>query len=187
MLAGKDQQIRSADHRQVEPRSRPSAGDQAKAPFVISDQSRWSVQKENGRKRGAKVSAKLKAPRIPCGSCPYRKDVPSGIWERCEYDKLPAYDGPTWSQSTAVFLCHQRNGHLCGGWLACHGPQELLALRIARDIDPDVYDYVTHIPVFASGAEARAHGIKEIAAPSEQASRIIRGLIRKQQTDRRSP
>jgi hypothetical protein len=29
----------------------------------------------------------------PCASCPYRKDVPSGIWAAHEYTKLLAYDG----------------------------------------------------------------------------------------------
>ncbi|MFD7961193.1 DUF6283 family protein [Streptomyces zaomyceticus] len=37
------------------------------------------------------------APR-PCASCPYRRDVPSGVWSRGDYVKLPLYDGPTWTQ-----------------------------------------------------------------------------------------
>jgi hypothetical protein len=28
----------------------------------------------------------------PCESCPYRKDVPSGVWSEGEYRKLPQYD-----------------------------------------------------------------------------------------------
>lgn len=120
----------------------------------------------------------LTAPAKPCGSCPYRRDVPSGIWHRHEYDKLPQYDGQTWEQSPALFLCHQRDGQLCSGWLACHGPQELLALRMARNVDPSVYDYQTDVPVFASGAAARKHGIKEIERPGTKASKMIAGLIR---------
>ena len=120
----------------------------------------------------------LKAPPVPCGSCPYRKDVPSGIWERCEYDKLPGYDGPTWAQSPTIFLCHQRDGCLCGGWLACHGTQELLALRFPRNIDPSVYGYQTDVPVFSSGAAARKHGIKAITRPGKKARKMMSGLSR---------
>ncbi len=123
--------------------------------------------------------AKLKAPPIPCGSCPYRRDVPSGIWAQSEYDKLPQYDGETWEQSPLVFLCHQRDGHICGGWLACHDPQHLLALRIDRDVDPSVFSYKTDVPVFSSGAEARAHGMREIARPGERARKMVMGLMRK--------
>lgn len=125
------------------------------------------------------MTALLKAPPVPCGSCPYRKDVPSGIWEKHEYDKLPSYDGPTWGQSFAVFMCHQQDGCLCGGWLACHNPRELLALRIARNIDPSVFRYRTKVRVFASGAAARAHGMRDIRRPGTRASKMIKGLARK--------
>jgi hypothetical protein len=130
--------------------------------------------------REAKMKAEhlAKAPPVPCGSCPYRMDVPSGIWAKLEYDKLPRYDGETWEQDPHVFMCHQRDEHLCGGWLACHDPRELLALRIARNIDPSVFDYETNIPVFESGAAARAHGIKDINRPKEKARKIIAGLER---------
>lgn len=122
----------------------------------------------------------LKAPPVPCGSCPYRMDVPSGLWEQQEYDKLPAYDNPTWGQPLAPFMCHQRDGHLCGGWLACHGPHELLSLRLPRNIDPSVFDYTTEVSVFASGAAARAHGLRDIKRPKARARKMIAGLTRKQ-------
>jgi hypothetical protein len=51
--------------------------------------------------------------RNPCGSCPYRKDVPSGVWETLEYEKLPPYDGETFEQPFEAFFCHQQNGRLC--------------------------------------------------------------------------
>jgi hypothetical protein len=121
----------------------------------------------------------LKAPTVPCGSCPYRKDVPSGLWAREEYDKLSRYDGQTWEQSQAIFMCHQRDGRLCGGWLACHGPGELLALRLhARELDSGVFDYETDVPVFLSGAEARAHGIRDIKSPKPMARKMIAGLVK---------
>jgi hypothetical protein len=120
----------------------------------------------------------LTAPTKPCGSCPYRRDVPSGIWSREEYDKLPSYDGETWEQSTALFLCHQRDGNLCGGWLACHGAGELLALRIhGRKVDANVFNYDTSVPVFCSGREARAYGVKDIKQPGRRARKMISGLM----------
>ena len=116
----------------------------------------------------------IKVASVPCGSCPYRCDVPSGIWEQHEYDKLPSYDGPTWGQSPALFMCHQK-----AGWLACHDARELLALRFPHDVDPSVYDYATEVPVFNSGAEARRHGMRDISHPSAKAGKMITGLVRK--------
>ena len=49
----------------------------------------------------------------PCGSCPYRRDAPSGIWSREEYEKLPEYDKPTAYQPPQVFMCHRNAGCLC--------------------------------------------------------------------------
>ena len=118
--------------------------------------------------------------KVPCGSCPYRRDAPSGIWHKREYDKLPDYDAPTWLQPRAVFMCHQKDGMLCAGWVACHG-RELLALRLARNIDPSVYHYKTTVPVFGSGAEARDHGIREIRKPGAKAKTMISGLLRKRE------
>jgi hypothetical protein len=122
--------------------------------------------------------AKAKAAVTPCGSCPYRRDVPSGIWAPHEYDKLLQYDGETWEQSPAVFLCHQRNGRICAGWLACHDPQELLALRMDPDIDPSAFAYKTKVPVFSSGAQARAHGLREYKRPGARASKMMGGLLK---------
>jgi Family of unknown function (DUF6283) len=131
------------------------------------------------------TKAPLKAPPVPCGSCPYRRDVPSGIWARHEYNKLPAYDGSTTEQCRVieqagrVFMCHQRTGNICGGWLACHDPMELLALRLARNVDPAVFEYTTDVPIFASGAEAREHGLRDYKNPEAKARRMIDGLKRK--------
>ena len=96
----------------------------------------------------------LEPPKRPCGSCPYRRDVPSGIWSAEEYDKLPEYDGETWEQPPGVFMCHQRDGRLCGGWLQTHDADHLLALRIAR-VAPSAYDYASDVPTFSSPRAAR--------------------------------
>jgi hypothetical protein len=122
-----------------------------------------------------------KPPKVPCGTCPYRRDVPSGIWAAEEYAKLPDYDGETWEQALkgaiGLFMCHQRDGCLCGGWLMVHDRHHLLALRITP-VDPSVWGYNPTTPVFGSGAEAAAHGMKDIEAPSVEAAVKIEGLVR---------
>jgi hypothetical protein len=120
----------------------------------------------------------------PCRSCPYRRDVPSGIWDASEYDKLPKFDGEIIDQLAAgalgLFLCHQKDGNLCAGWVACHGAGNLLALRMhGSAVADEVWDYETSVPVFASGAEAATHGRREIAQPGERSRRMIARLVRK--------
>jgi len=119
------------------------------------------------------------APR-PCESCPYRKDVPSGVWSADEYAKLRDYDGQTWKQPPGLFQCHQsgpqdRAARLCAGWVGCHG-QELLALRIgvaAGTLDASVMEYATDVELFASGAEAAEHGERDIECPGEAALDLV--------------
>lgn len=131
------------------------------------------------------MTDKIRPPKVPCGTCPYRRDVPGGIWAKEEYEKLPAYDADMWMQPQAVFLCHQKDGCLCGGWLMVHRDHNL-ALRMAainNHLDSSVWDYGPDVEVFASGAEAAAHGIAGIENPSPAARRKIDGLIRKRVND----
>lgn len=120
------------------------------------------------------------APKKPCGSCPYVKTTPAGLWAREEYEKLPAYDGYTALQSPHVFMCHQRDGCVCGGWLLTHGADELLAVRLGLafgTVSASVLDYdPPGVEVFASGAEACAHGLSGISNPSPEARRKMEGL-----------
>jgi len=128
------------------------------------------------------------APRSrPCTSCPYRQDVPSGIWTAEEYAKLPAYDLDTTGQAEAgavgVFQCHQQPQHLCAGWVGCHDMRENLGLRLAAsllraEIDPVVFEYTSPVPLFASGAEAAEHGLRDVADPSPAARRKVAQLMR---------
>ena len=133
----------------------------------------------------------LKPPPKPCGSCPYRRDVPSGLWHPDEYAKLSAFDGAIPDQlhngAHGVFMCHQNDGSLCGGWLATHGPENLLALRLARDVDPAVWNYDAGVEVFASGAEAALHGLQDVEEPSEEALRKINGLLKLQAKQGKKP
>ena len=124
----------------------------------------------------------------PCGSCPYRKDVPSGVWVAEEYDKLPPYDNEDMSQQPAgIFLCHQQDGHICAGWAGCHNMENNLALRLAvitgtlsgEEADA-TYDYVSPVPLWSSGREAFEHGIGAVDNPDDKARRLIQNLTRKQ-------
>ena len=123
------------------------------------------------------------APR-PCASCPYRQDVPSGIWAENEYVKLPSYDGDIIDQmmqgATTPFACHQRDGKLCAGWVACHGPENLLALRLKGEAVPaETWTYQTDVAVFRSGAEAAHHGVRDLDDPGVKAQKLMAKLVAK--------
>lgn len=128
---------------------------------------------------------KLRPRKTPCATCPYRRDVPSGVWDESEYLKLETYDGSTGEQAEkgafAVFLCHQREGDLCAGWCATHPPEESLALRLASDrIDWDAtLGYTTTVPLHPSGAAAAEHGMKDYTHPPERAREAIKKIVRK--------
>lgn len=133
------------------------------------------------------MSDPVRAPRpAPCGSCPYRRDVPSGVWAEEEYEILPRYDAETFDQPPAVFMCHQQDGHLCAGWVGCHDMEESMGLRLLarmgeRISDDDLeatYAYVSPVPLFASGTEAASHGLAEVEEPSPRAGRVIQKLRR---------
>jgi hypothetical protein len=117
----------------------------------------------------------------PCPSCPYRRDVPSGIWAASEYEKLPAYDQPTWAQPPALFMCHSASERICAGWAGCHDMGESLAARLAvgrGEAGPEIFDYTTPVPLFASGAEAAEHGMRDLPAPGPAARRKAASLAR---------
>lgn len=120
--------------------------------------------------------------KAPCGTCPYRRDVPPGIWSADEYAKLPAYDGETGDQlmagATGLFYCHQNDGRLCAGWVGCHDMRHNLAVRFTA-VAPETYTYQSPVPLFASGREAAAHGLSGINNPGPDARRAIRKLERR--------
>lgn len=134
------------------------------------------------------MSAPIKPPaKNPCGSCPYRRDVPSGIWSEEEYDKLPNYDLPTGDQPPNVFLCHQQNGRMCAGWTACHDMEENMGVRLAVSLDQmsvetleAARDYTTNVPLFSTGAEAKAHGMANVEAPTRETRKAIAKLDARQ-------
>ncbi|WP_353962952.1 DUF6283 family protein [Streptomyces sp. NBC_00878] len=137
------------------------------------------------------MSSSLRPPaQRPCESCPYRRDVPAGIWASEEYAKLRRYDAETPDQPAGLFQCHQADAdsavrRVCAGWAGCHEGEELLALRLAvldGCIDAATYrtvvEYVSPVPLFPSGSEAAAHGGAGIAAPVKEARRLINKIAR---------
>lgn len=130
--------------------------------------------------------------RYPCASCPYRADVPSGVWDASEYEKLPPYDEETAFQPPAAFFCHQQNGRLCAGWVGCHDMQNNLGLRIAVStgaINAADYDaalaYESPVELHPSGTAAAEHGAAMIQTPGSDAQRVIVKLERRR--ERRQP
>jgi hypothetical protein len=124
----------------------------------------------------------------PCGSCPYRQDVPSGVWDEGEYDKLPEYDEPTGNQPIGVFMCHQADGRVCAGWAGCHDMEENLAVRLSvatGRMDDKTYeallDYETPTPLWETGGEAASHGVENLFDPDEDAQRVMDKLRSKRE------
>jgi Family of unknown function (DUF6283) len=117
---------------------------------------------------------------LPCEACPYRRDVPSGLWAEHEYDKLVEYDRPTGSQPFAAFACHASPEALCHGWAVTHTTRghefDLLALRLEPQDGPIPAPV---IPLFASGSEAAEHGKTDLDAPSAEAKAAVARLQRK--------
>lgn len=128
--------------------------------------------------------------RNPCPSCPYRLDCPSGVWAPEEYAKLRQYDGDIVEQiaspgSVRPFLCHTTPAKLCAGWVGHRGPADLLAVRVGvsdGQVDPAVFEYRTDVPLFPSGAEAEAHGLRDIEAPGPDAVAVM-GKVQRRRPD----
>lgn len=125
----------------------------------------------------------IKPRKVPCSTCPYRRDVPSGIWAAAEYDLLPMFDGETGEQAMKgafhVFRCHQRDGNLCAGWVGCHDMRHNLAIRMNPKVDHDsCLDYVCPVPLFGSGLEAAEHGKRDLLNPSPAALAKVELVLR---------
>ena len=116
----------------------------------------------------------------PCSSCPYRTDVPSGVWSYHEYEKLREYDEITPDQPFATFACHATPEHYCHGWAVCHTSRgneyDLIALRIWP---PQGGIPEAAVPLFDSGNEAADHGQANIEDPDEDAIKTSERLLRK--------
>jgi len=126
---------------------------------------------------------KTKIRPTPCRYCPYRRDVPSGVWAEEEYRKLPAYDNPTGQQPFEPFACHEVNQLLCAGWAQCEQAQkpghELIALRLIQfDSGEIVLRPPGKVPLFASGLDAAIHGLKQLRRPGKAARLAMTYIVR---------
>lgn len=122
----------------------------------------------------------MKARPKPCQFCPYRRDVPSGIWHADEYAKLIEYDRPTAEQPFRQFACHAQPECVCTGWLVVGMKQPhdkaLIALRLFPVDGQD--DIACDVPLFDTGTQAALHGLSGLSAPSGDAQAAIASLNR---------
>lgn len=123
---------------------------------------------------------------IPCQSCPYRVDCPSGVWHAEEYAKLAEYDEQPNGQVPALtlFLCHQTTAAgeeiACRGWLTVH--QNSVAVRLAMlkgHVTPEQVYAPPTVTLHASGAAAQAAGVAKIKRPGKVAKMMIDKLVKR--------
>lgn len=119
----------------------------------------------------------------PCATCPYRKDTPPGIWDRSEYEKLPAWDGTEMHEmNTAVFMCHSANiggeKRACRGWLEVHSENKGVRINMITGRITMNKTTPTDVPLYDSGAQARRAGIRGVKRPSEKACSAIGKIVK---------
>src|SRR5262245_53386882 len=97
----------------------------------------------------------MKCRREPCSSCPYRQDVPGGVWDAEEYEKLAGFSAPF--PALAYFLCHQggtEHPQLCRGWLKVE--RDSVAVRLllhTGQLTPAERDRPVTVALYPTGAE----------------------------------
>jgi len=104
-------------------------------------------------------------PAVPCATCPYRRDVPVGVWHATNFERLLRADRDPIFGGT--FGCHLNDGTLCRGWLLDQRARDLPSIRLRRFLmlyDPDraMLDRVTDggHPCYESiDAMCRANGL----------------------------
>jgi hypothetical protein len=162
---------------------RSPTGDQwASLMVALTDEGRAELASNEGPKQEA--AGPLGVQPKPCGSCPYRRDVPAGVWAPEEYSKLREFDRPTGDQPLSLFMCHTSPNALCAGWVGCHEKRrghELIALTLGvltGRVDPAVRRFVTRVPLFKSGTAAAEHGLSGVQRPSLAARGVVDKLTR---------
>ena len=121
----------------------------------------------------------MKVRKEPCRFCPYRRDVPSGVWAAEEYDRLAGWDAPFAEQPPGYFGCHATPDHICHGWAVVHGSndREVLGLRVLAAITGSEIEIPPPaVPLFSSGREAAEHGKRDILSPSIEARQAAASL-----------
>jgi len=114
----------------------------------------------------------------PCSSCPYRRDTPPGIWDREEYDKLPAWDDEK-NMAAGAFLCHQgQRQFLCRGWSEVHHRNWAVRIALLQCAPPPGGWKPCAAPLYETGAKARLAGLRGIKKPGKAARQTIAKLIK---------
>jgi hypothetical protein len=127
------------------------------------------------------MSEKLLCHPDPCASCPYRRDTPPGVWAPEEYRKLPAWDDPM--NFAGVFLCHHSNlgarQAVCRGWLEVHGDNLQARMTGNRvEFTSTAARFPTKVPLYKSGAQACAAGLRGVRRPNKAARRLMQKLTK---------
>jgi hypothetical protein len=76
-----------------------------------------------------------------------------------------------------VFGCHYNNGNLCRGWIDCHGAGNLLALKLADCITPEMFTE-PKAEVYESGAAVLAANLPHMDNPAPDALAMVEMLKR---------
>lgn len=63
----------------------------------------------------------------PCKSCPYRKDAKLAFWSRDEFKDLLVNEVDYFG---ATYLCHQKNGSICVGFLMNQDARGFPSIRL---------------------------------------------------------
>lgn len=108
------------------------------------------------RYRGSSTPECAHDPSAPCGTCPYRRSTPVGVWDQYEYDKLRAMDAIDPQEAMArsaageeislrkllgvIYNCHLNDGTICRGWLADQKRRNIpsIALRLELTRRPEL-------------------------------------------------
>lgn len=118
----------------------------------------------------------------PCPTCPYRRDVPSGVWAEQEYVRLKEFDD---QRKISAFLCHnggsdpKTNRTLCRGWVEVHNQNWGVRLALCQVEWNDANSKPTKVPLYKSGAQAMKAGLRKLNQPSREARAICDKLARK--------
>lgn len=123
--------------------------------------------------------------KVPCSSCPYRKDTPPGVWAAEEYQKLTAFS-PADGQVPAlgIFLCHQTNATgvetICRGWLSVERDSVAVRLALIRgQVTVGQVEAAVGVPLYPDGATAARVGLGGVKRPGLPARRMSARLLKK--------
>lgn len=150
-----------------------------------------------GGKAQVAMTATKNACTKPCGTCPYRRSTPLGVWDKAEYDNLRDQDRREFGGST--FGCHLGDDTYCRGWLADQKkrgvPSIMLRLLLMTNKngigelfesvdknDPDLYNSISEMCEANEGRAfpRRSKKAQKLAAMKRRpsASAVARELLR---------